>query len=212
MKYNLIKSLFNKHIKPHLNKNELQYKSGLLFNIHNGLLKGYCFNGSSFSRTQFEIVVFVLPLYVPSDFVGLSFGYFLRSPQKRQWWEYDEMKLEELGKHLAIVINEADKKFLSKINTAADFYHFYKRNNTNSTRFYEAVAYSATYAKIDGYKKLLDNFISFLEKSEDFKFDWAKEIYKNTKLLLEDGGEEYLKKWEVVTRGNLGLIPSSPSL
>ena len=128
MKSNLIKALFNKQIRELLISRDLECKNHLLYHeIKSGLLRGFCFNSSAFSANQFEIVVFVMPLYVPLDFISLNFGYFLRNPIKRQWWEYDENRLEQLGAELASVINQADQDFLSKIDDVAGFYRYYKK-------------------------------------------------------------------------------------
>ncbi len=78
MKNSLIKSLFNKNIKQHLSLANWQLKNGLIYNDvkERGLLKGFCFNSSAFSATSFEIVVFVLPIYIPKEHLALTFGHF----------------------------------------------------------------------------------------------------------------------------------------
>ncbi|MDN3583992.1 hypothetical protein [Mucilaginibacter flavus] len=206
MKSNLLKSLFNKHIKKHLKSTDWKVKNHLLYaEITSGLLKGFYFNSSGFSADQFEIVTFVLPMYVPKDYVILSFGYFLPNPIGRQWWNYTEDKLEQLGEDIANVVNQAEKSFLNKINNAADFYNHYKSNKKKEIPFFEAVSYSAVYGELAISDEELNGFISYLKKQKEIKFDWVQEVYHNTEKLLAGNRKEILAGWEMETRKALKL-------
>ena len=206
MKSNLIKTLFNKHIRELLINRDLEYKNHLLYHeIKSGLLRGFCFNSSAFSANQFEIVVFVMPLYVPLDFINLNFGYFLRNPIKRQWWEYDEDRLEQLGAELASVINQAEHDFLSKVNDAASFYRYYKKDRKNSFRFFEAVSYSAAYAELAGADDDLKDCLSFIKNKEDMGNIYVKQVYSNTEKLFAGNRKIILNEWETETRKALKL-------
>ncbi len=206
MKSNLIKILFNKHIKELLVSRDLEDKNHLLYHeIQSGLLRGFCFNSSAFSANQFEIVVFVMPLYVPLDFISLNFGYFLRNPIKRQWWEYDENRLEQLGAELASVINKADQDFLAKINDAASFYRYYKKDRKNSFRFFEVVSYSAAYAELAGADDDLKDCLSFIRNKEDMSNNYVRQVYSNTEKLFAGNRKIILNEWETETRKALKL-------
>ncbi|MDN3583990.1 hypothetical protein [Mucilaginibacter flavus] len=207
MKSNLLKSLFNKHIKQHLSITDLSCKNHLLYReVNTGLLKGFCFNSSGFAADQFEIVVFVMPLYVPKNFLALTFGYFLRSPNKRQWWQYEEGKLEQLGQDLAVVINQADKDLLSKINNAQDFYNYYKKDRKNTFRFFEAVSYSSAYAGLPDSTEILKDCLSFIKRKEDLNNSYVQEVYHNTEKLLDGNRKAILDEWEMETRKALKLL------
>jgi len=206
MKSNLIKALFNKHIKQYLNSSGWQFKNHLLYTeIQSGLLKGFYFNSSAFSADQFEIVAFVLPLYVPIDFIGLTFGHFLSNPNKRQWWEYNDNSLERLGYDLAQAINQSQKEFLSKINDAASFYSYYKKDIKKTFRFFEAVSYSAAYAELTDATNLLKDCLSFIKKKEDMSYEYIQEVYNNTEKLLNGDRKAILNEWETETRKALKL-------
>ena len=171
MKNSLIKSLFNKNIKQHLLLANWQLKNGLIYNDvkERGLLKSFCFNSSAFSATSFEIVVFVLPIYIPKEHLALTFGHFLRTPTKKQWWEYDENQLDQIGKALANVINQSEKEFLVKISNASDFYSYYKKDKKNTIRFFEAVSYSAAYAELGAGDEELKSFLLRLNSLFSFR-------------------------------------------
>ncbi len=205
MKSTLIKALFTKYIKQHLPEAIYHYKSNMIYCTRDGMLKGFYFNSSAFSSSQFEIVVFILPLYIPTEFISLTFGHFLRNPSKRQWWEYDENRLEDLGKELALEMIAAESNFLSQINTALDFYNYYKKDKTNNIRYYEAVSYSAAYAEIANVNDILNDFLLFLGKKDKIKIDWVREIYNNVEMLLKNEKKPLLYKWEEKTKAALKI-------
>jgi hypothetical protein len=206
MKSNLIKTLFNKQIRELLINRDLEYKNHLLYHeIKSGLLRGFCFNSSAFSANQFEIVAFVMPSYISIDFIALTFGHSLRTPNKRQWWEYDEDKSEQIGLELAAVINQAEEDFLSKINDAASFYRYYKKDRKNTFRFFEAVSYSAAYAELAGADDDLKDCLSFIRNKEDMSNVYVKQVYSNTEKLFAGNRKVILNEWETVTRKALKL-------
>jgi len=207
MKNNLIKSLFNKNIKQHLSStNDWQLKNNLIYSeLKEGLLKGFSINSSGYSALSFQICSFVFPLYIPKDYLGLSFGNFLKSPKKTEWWEYDENQLDQIGIALANIINQSEKEFLAKINNASDFYHYYKKDKKNTIRFFEAVSYSAAYAKLEVGDEELKSFLSFLKKQEEMKLDWVKKIYINTEKLIQGNRKDIFDDWESETRKALKL-------
>lgn len=206
MKSSNVKTLFNKYIKQHLKLTDFRTKGHMIYSdIQQGLLKGFYFNTSAFSADQFEIVVFVLPLYVPIDFIGLSFGYYLKTPSKRQWWTFKEDSLEQLGQELSNVINQASESFLSKLNNAVGFYNYYKKEKKNTLPFFEAVAYSAAYAELKVADKELKDLISYIEKKENTKIDWVNEVYRNTEVLLMGDRSSILLEWEEHTRKALKI-------
>lgn len=206
MKAKLIKILFTNSTKPHLISQEWYLKNDILYTgIKDGLLKGICFNSSSFSANQFEPVAFIQPLYIPLDFIALAFSINLKTAAKKQWWEYDEMRIDHLGKELAGEINLVDKMFLSKINNAADFYQYYKRDKKITVRHFQAVAYSCAYSKLKNAREELEDLLTYIRKREDVKIEWVKQIYDNTEYLLKGDASVILKEWEQETRKTLKL-------
>jgi len=184
----------------------VQIKNHLIYHpILNGMLKGYYFNSSGFSADQFEIMAFVMPLYVPSDSISLDFGDSLRSPLKRQWWEYKEDRLEQLGHELAVVMNKADRDFLSKISDAECFYHYYRGKKKLSYSFFEAVSYSAAYADLKGSEGDLKDCLAYIKKKEDLDNPYIKKVYENTLLLINGDRKTILSTWEGETRAKLKL-------
>lgn len=205
MKTSGIKKIANSII-PRLNNSYWDfYQDTLIIKPVNELLRGICFNKSGLSKSQFELRYFVQPLYVPLNFVNLSFGGFIRTPNNRQWWEYDNEILEQLSNTMSSLVNQVDSTFLSQVRNAEKFYEFYKDERKNSIRHFEAVAYSAAYSEQKTANEMLLDFLSFLGKKEEKNFDWVKEIYTNTEKLLEGNRKDILNKWEMQTRTALKL-------
>jgi len=207
MKSNKLKSFFNKYIKANL-KREWEIKNHLFYTkVESSILKGIYFNSSGFSEAQFEPMAFILPLYLPKNIISFNYGKNLRTPTQRQWWEYDESRLEQLGSELVFVINLIEDDFLSKINNAESFYQYYKKDKKASFRNFEAIAYSASaaYAGLKNAKEELNDLMVFLKKKEDLNNEWVNEVYKNTEKLLNGDMSAIFQEWESQNRITLKI-------
>ncbi len=207
MKDSVIKSLYNKQIKPNLATTDWTYKNQLILikgDEKDSLLRGICFNSSAFSGDQFEIRVFVQPLYVPSDFIILTFGEVLKN-NNIQWWHFDENNKENIGKDIASKINLAYDQFLSNISDATSFYNWYKKDRTKSVNHFAAVAYSSCYANLPNCLEILLECLSFISKSEDFKKKWCIDLYRQSNELVQylqknGNAKEIMENWVSATR------------
>jgi len=202
MKGTIIKSLFNNHLKQQLHADNWQHKDHLIYSeIASGLLKGFCFNSSSFDKDKFELTAFVMPLYTPKNYLALSFGDMLPDPDKRQWWDYNENQVEPLSQQLATIMNQAEKKFLSRINNATDFYKYYRSDKKNTFRYFEAVAYSLAYSGSKKADEELKNLLAYIRKKEDLSIPLVSQTYNNTeRLFWSDDRKAVLNEWELYTR------------
>ena len=205
MKGAIFKSIFNNHLKQQLHTDKWQCKGSLVYSeITSGILKGFCFDSSPYGNDLFELTAFVCPLYVPKNYLGLSFGDKLSPPNKRQWWDYDEAQVEQLSQQLAAVMNRAEKKFLSRINNAADFYKYYRSDKKNTFRYFEAVAYSLAYSGSKRADKELKNLLAYIRKNEDLSGQLVSQTYNNTeRLFWSDDRKAVLDEWEQYTRTEL---------
>jgi hypothetical protein len=199
MKTTIVKSLFNSHMKQHLANPGWQQRGHLIYQeIKNGLLKGVQLNSSGFSAEAFEPIVFVLPVYVPEDFLVLSYGQTLRSPEKRDWWNYDAGAADRIGLELATAINKGEKDFLSKFNDAEDFYDRYKKDIKYTIPNYQAVVWSAVYAGRKDADKQLEKFYAYLAKQPEMQYDEMKKIYTDTAKLMQadpEGRKALFAEW-----------------
>lgn len=204
MKNTVVKSLFNQYLKQQPWAANWQCKGHLIYEeIKAGLLKGFCFKSSAYEADQFELCVFVVPLYVPTDFLGLSYGHSIPSPLRRQWWGFDPDRLDQAASELAPAMSKAQKDFLSKINDAEDFYDYYRKDRKKEIHFYEAVSYSAAYAGLKEADKVLERCLAFMKKNSDIQFDWAQKTYANTERLFQTRGEDrkaLLEEWAAHTQ------------
>jgi hypothetical protein len=191
MKTTVVKTLFNNHVKQHLESPGWQQKGHLIYQEpKNGLLKGVCLNSSGYSAEAFEPKAFVLPVYVQEDYLVLSYGQTLRSPEKRDWWNYDAGSADRIGLELATAINKGAKDFLSKFNDAEDFYDRYKKDIKYTIPHYQAVVWSAVYAGRKDADKQLEKFYAYLARQPEMQYDEIKKIYADTAKLMQAGAEE----------------------
>jgi hypothetical protein len=207
MKTANLKTFFNKSVKSQLISNDWEIKGHVIYlPIKSGLLKGVYINSSSFSKNQFEAVGFIQPLFVPSEEINFTFSEILRSRNKRQWWEYDETQLEQLGQEFANEINKMYSSLFSKVDNALTFYEYYKNDRKKTVRHFEGIAYACAYAQLPNAKLELEQLTSFTKKKEDMKLDWVKSIFENTEMLLAAGDPiSVLKDWEIRTREDIKM-------
>ena len=134
MKSSEIKKII-KEIIPQLNNSHWDiYKEALIIQPQNEILRGVYFSRSGLSKSQFELRYFAQPLYVPDDLIALSFGGNIKTPNNRQWWEYDSSK--EISTQIAELINKFDLDFFSRIRNAEDFYQYFKRSKKNDSEVF----------------------------------------------------------------------------
>jgi len=197
----LIKSIVPYLVNPHWDI----YKDALVIQPTNDLLRGVYFNRSGMNSSQFELCWFIQPLYVPSDFINLSFGEIITTPNNLQWWEYHDDRNADLSKSISHLINKIDANVLSKIDDAETFYEFYKNDKELTIRHFEAVAYSAACSELEISDDILEQFLSFLKGRQEMKLEWVQQIYFNTERLLKGDRKEILRDWEMQTRSALKI-------
>ena len=213
MKSSILKSFFNKCIRGHLLNENWYIKNNILYlksEIETELLRGVCFNSSGFSATQFEVIAFIQPLYIPCSYIFLTFSKGIRTLDKKQWWTYDEEQKEQQGKDLADYINSVEKDFLSKITDAKSFYDFYRKDRKVSVSHFQAVAYSACNANLNESKTEIIDFLSFIRKNENMNQKFIEELYHQSETLLQilnTGGDphELMTEWILQTKTALKL-------
>lgn len=190
MKTTIVKSLFNEHMKQHLKNPGWQYKGHMIYlEVKNGLLKGVLLNSSGYSAEAFEPKAFVIPLYVEKDFHVLSYSETLRSPEKRDWWNYDASAADRIGLELATAVNKGEKDFLSKFNDAEDFYDRYKKDIKYTIPHYQAVVWSAVYAGRKDADKQLEKFYAYLAKQPEMQYEEIRKIHTDTAMLMQADAE-----------------------
>ncbi len=169
---------------PYLHNKDVKLNGHLLIiSIDNEFLKGVYFNSSGFSKTQFEVIAFIQPLFVPSSTIFFTFGTTLKSLSGDQWWKYAPENLKQQGLDLANRINEIDERFFKKIKDSKDFYNHYKSTKRTTLSHFESTTYSACFARLPESRKELDEFIRFIEKSQNLNIGWVRDIYEKTILL-----------------------------
>ena len=212
MKSNILKTFFTKNIKPFLINQDWVYKNHLVYkNINDSvLLRGFCFNSSAFSATQFEVVAFIQPLYIPFPHIFLTFGKTIRTPKNMQWWNYEENNKEQQGKDLANFMNQIDDSFFSKIIDAESFYHYYKKDKKISLSHFESVAYSACFTNMPNALSEIVDLKTFISKKEDIKKPYVNDAFERTInieniLRTNESAQELLTNWMLDTKKALKI-------
>jgi hypothetical protein len=128
------------------NAPEFKAKGNLLFVAPIGsILRGFCFESSSYSATSFRVYAFVQPMYIPLDLVTIGLGFEV-SPGPRNW-QADEPNLAE---RLRETMLEQAMPFLRCVGSPADVPHAVEwlrtERRAGGSLGPEAAAYSYAYA------------------------------------------------------------------
>jgi hypothetical protein len=208
MKNTILKSFFNKEIKPNLESPNWVFKNQIIYKetTNSSLLIGFSFNSSTFSSTQFEVVAFIQPLYIPFPHIFLTFGIKIKTTKNLQWWNYEENNRVVQGMELAKLMNQIEDSFFSKFIDAESFYQYYKNDKKISLAHFEAVAYSALFSNNRNATNELIDLINYIEKKEDIRKPYVNESLKRAIDLKNiQSPFELLNKWLIETKIALKL-------
>lgn len=182
------------------------------------LLRGFLFETSAFDRTALHVTAFVQPLYVPAQYLVLTFGERLGGGAKR-WRPVGEQE-EEVMRDLLLEIKKTGLPFLNRIKTPADLARqasMEARRAPDNPVILEVEAYSLVLVGRDHDARAL------LERIEQLARDllqanplagWLEVVGARAKLLREtlarDHAEAvaFLDQWRVETLTALGLGPN----
>jgi hypothetical protein len=170
-------------------------------------LRGFHWEPSAFSKNDFYVNAFFLPLYVPTKHLHFTFG---RRVGRNKRWIADTTELDNA------LSSEMLKEvpFLSSLRTATDVAKalepLTKPNEAGyvNPHNYEALAYTLVRT---GETNAAGRVIDTLLKKANLAVDWEREIASRAQLirdkLLEvpEKAQELLAAWESETIRNLGL-------
>jgi hypothetical protein len=169
--------------------------------VQEGLLRGIFFDSSAFSKSTFYVHVFVMPLYVPSEHLNLSFGSRLAGN-----WDIDATDTLATLKHG--VENEA-MPFLLSCSSIQGFVAYLQNSLPKTPRILEALGYSI--AKLGLILEAASVF-SRIPDDLDTTISWQKELhdraieYRATLISNPNSAIEELTLIETKTRTHLGLL------
>jgi hypothetical protein len=171
------------------------------------VLRGFHLEPSAFSKRDFYVNIFFLPLYVPIKHLHFTFGHRV-GPNKR--WIADRSDLESvLGSEM-----QKEVPFLTSLETAKGvakaFEPLTRPNKAGyvNPHCYEALAYALVQA---GETTAAANVIDTLLKSVNLTVEWEGEIALRVRLLRDkllkkpSLAREQLAVWQAETIHNLGL-------
>ncbi len=159
-----------------LRRNFLYKKS-----IEDGLLKGFCFEGSQNNQDGFYLWCFIQPLFVLSDSITLTFGHRIKFDKSKDWWgiNTEGSKVKFFIDKLNNSIKQENEDFLKKISSANDFYKYFFDTRKTNIRIYEAVVYCAFYSGLPEARKESFTLLDYLKNTQDLTIPWIKQIQDN---------------------------------
>jgi hypothetical protein len=211
-----LKKLIKKEFLPLLSPyGFILYRSNLIVEPINDLLKGFCFDRS---HNHLYVHLFIQPLYVPATFQDLSYGWRLKGQHALGDMfllddEHIEFTKSELNK---LILKE--KGWLQETKTAFDFYTKFLISDLKLTgyktkinlRYQETLTYTEAYIYPGRACNLVEEFLKKWEKDDRKDIEWMQEI-KNNMLRLKQGCDskekiqELFNEWKKYTSSNLKL-------
>ncbi len=147
----------------------------------NGVLRGVCFEGSSFDAESFYVWIFWIPLYVPTSVFYFNLGMRLCSESGGDRWnKLDDKLIENLTKS---IVNQA-VPFFQKVETQAGVVDSARvlAQESRDPYAHQALAFSLAKASDnDVAVGELDVLIQLLDHS----VPWQNEIIERSKLLRD---------------------------
>jgi hypothetical protein len=172
------------------------------------VLRGFCCDDSGFDRELFAVVVFFLPLYVPTEYIHFSVGGDrLRDERGCEiWWN---IKSPTLRRELLGSIRRQGLPFLEPVVEPRDVVTAIERLGFHRRPFRcEARAYSLAMADDrTGADAALDELASSLDSAVAWQAEMqqrAEQLRKALKNAPEDA-QRLLGEWERFSKEKLGL-------
>lgn len=167
-------------------------------------VKGFCCDPSGFDRTEFTVWAFVVPLYVPTETLHLTFGFRLADERGCGiWWNISDPEVRE---KLLAKIREQGLPYLMPINTPRDFIIALERRgmyDSYNPHVREAIAYSYI---LDGDARAADDALETWPEKLNTSIQWQQEILERVRLIRAKLGEgleharEQLLEWEKLNK------------
>jgi hypothetical protein len=168
------------------------------------ILRGLCFESSGFSKTDFYVWVFAMPLYIPTDHISFTLGERLTNRGNQGW----KLGTETLSMDLARAFREQALPWLSNRNDLSDCVRALSllANNDPNRAIARALGLFTLGRTVEGMQALDDLMPSIQTESK-----WQLEILNKANLIKglalesEQKVHQQLSNWENQTLVQLGL-------
>lgn len=169
------------------------------------VLRGFCFECSSFDPSAFYLWVFYLPLYVPASYVSFNFGRRLGEGDGTLW----NLNQPGLENKLIATIQNKGLPFLAWVKEPIEVVmNIQKQFNVFGPNELEAIAFSYAMADdVPSAKRNLSCLINTLDKNVPWQAEMFDRATQFSQALASDAekAKKQLLKWEQETINNLGL-------
>ena len=211
-----LKSLIQKEFFPTLLSYDfVVYKNNLIIKPVNNLLRGFCFDRHD---NQLYVHLFIQPLYVPSTYQNLSYGWRLKGVHSLgDMFLLDDNQLECTKAEIRSLLL-SQKDILLAINTALDFHNRFLISNLKllahktevDIRHQETLTLTQSFIYPEKTCILVDDFLERWERDDRNHIPWMREIQNNMLLLKHcctsnDKILELFAKWRSTTIEKLRL-------
>lgn len=168
------------------------------------LVRGLSFEGSQYNDRSFYLTKFVMPLYIPKDYLYFNFGDRVRRIKGSDRWNIEATDVYD---ELMVTITAQALPFLLQIRTLDDFLRNAEAHPRN-VRTLEAIGY--TYARQRNAAEAINSFDELLAKS-DLNVQWQRDLADRVRVLRirlidePDAVQAELAKLEDEVARKLGL-------
>jgi hypothetical protein len=168
--------------------NFVLYKNNLIQQPVNHLLKGFCFDKGN----HLYVHLFVQPLYVPSEFQYLSFGWRLSGTGKYgEMFLLDDESMEYTKSEIGRLIQQ-EKDLLLSIKTPLDFFNTFLlgdlkllQSKSKDMNYQQGLACTQAYIYPEKACAIVDRFFKNWDSADRKELPWMQQI-KNNMMLLKD--------------------------
>lgn len=169
------------------------------------VLRGICFDGSDFSRTNFVPFVFFMPLAVPASHIVLSNGFRLTNARGLDSWSADDPQIIE---NLSQAIVEKALSFLDQVSSLSNVARTLESRALVNAHALEAIACCRA---LNGESEAAVAALDQIEQTLDLRYAWRVELRDRAatlaRLLRTDpaAARQKLLENEAQTLRNIGL-------
>jgi hypothetical protein len=190
------------------------HRNDLVIEPVDDLLKGFCFDRSD---NVLYVHLFIQPLYIPSQYRYLSYGWRLKRDNFQSMFFLDEEHIEDSISEISRLLVK-EKHWLLDTKTVTDFYHRFlisdlkimQNKSGIDIRYDETLTYTRAYLHPQAACSYVDQFLTKWTEEGEREGGWVQEVVNTMHLLQQvceskEKVEELFDQWKQFTATNLNI-------